>query len=363
MRCRRRQAFLCLLGGVPLFSTGGPLPIWPTPNDGFFKNQPKGTYLQPTASGKIESAEFGFVRNNGQRFHEGIDIKPVQRNKRNEPTDKVCAVLPGTVAYLNRQPGKSSYGTYVALEHRDGGFRYYSLYAHLFSVSNTLSVGKRVTSGTLLGVMGHSGTLKIPRSRAHLHFEIGIPLGTETSFREWYRAQKYKSRNAHGPWNGFNLLGLDPLDFYRQRQPWPVYFRSLPIAFRAKVGFPGIPSFLKDNPGLMDTPIPSTLGGWEIGFHWTGCPLRWTPLTQDAPPRGQWILTQWDETELRRHGSHRTLRIDPKGHVHVGKTLDKVIKLLFHPSRFQRASNDGPKSVKKWVQMKNDPMGKPQARI
>ena len=56
---------------------GGAVEVaWPTAMPRPDIRQPE-TFVQPTASGKLESGLFGMTRNDGTRFHEGVDIRPL----------------------------------------------------------------------------------------------------------------------------------------------------------------------------------------------------------------------------------------------------------------------------------------------
>src|SRR5476651_981681 len=112
-------AALCWLGaGVAVRAAGPRLEMdWPTPNPAWIEGRPRAEFLQATASGEPESGGFGCVRSGGEQFHEGIDLKPVTRDKAGEPADKVFAVLPGIVRYVNEKAGDSNYGRYLVLEH------------------------------------------------------------------------------------------------------------------------------------------------------------------------------------------------------------------------------------------------------
>ena len=79
--------------------------IWPTANPAFQNGQSIEAYIQPTASGVLESGLFGCVRNGGARFHEGMDLYPLSRDPRGEALDKIYAVLPGRVVYVNASAG------------------------------------------------------------------------------------------------------------------------------------------------------------------------------------------------------------------------------------------------------------------
>ena len=61
--------------------------------------------------------------------------------------------------------------------------------------------------------MGNSaGGYEIPEIRAHLHFEIGVQLSIIFSLGIRHNL---RNQNWHKNWNGKNLLGVDPLDFYQ----------------------------------------------------------------------------------------------------------------------------------------------------
>lgn len=255
--------------------------IWPTPNPAFQNGQSIEAFVQPTVSGVTESGLFGCVRNNGGRFHEGLDLYPVARDKRGEATDAVYAVLPGRVVHVNKTSGHSNYGRYIVVEHDQETPAFHTLYAHLASVDEGIAVGSRVESGTSLGVMGRSSSSPIPRTRAHLHFEIGFRLTGQ--FQAWYDRQKFGSKNRHGSWNGMNLVSIDPLDFYRSVRRGKVsnvyeYLKSTPAYARIRVQTSSIPDFVKDYPALVTRPYAGRqVVAWDIAFSQYGVPKEWTP--------------------------------------------------------------------------------------
>ncbi|MEO7597994.1 MAG: M23 family metallopeptidase, partial [Opitutus sp.] len=188
---------------------------WPTPNPAWSDGRPPREFLQHAGSGEAESGGFGGVRSGGIQFHEGIDIRPLARDRRGEPTDEVYAAMSGLVRHVSTNPGNSSYGRYVVLEHPEVEPGVYTLYAHLARVSSDVRIGSTVKIRQVLGVMGHSsGGYVIPKDRAHLHFEIGVMM--TRNFQAWYDSKKFGSRNDHNVWNGMNLMGIDPLDFLDQ---------------------------------------------------------------------------------------------------------------------------------------------------
>lgn len=185
----------------------------PTANDALLRGR-EAEFFQPTVEGTVESGSFGCVRRAGRRFHEGIDIRSVRRDKRGEPLDPVHAVAGGEVAFINTRPGLSNYGRYIVLAHQWDGVAVLTLYAHLSAVANGLVVGQPVTKGQVIGTLGHSSNTRegIAPERAHLHFEIDVMLNP--NFRVWY-AKRDPKAPPFGNFNGRNLFGLDPAAFYR----------------------------------------------------------------------------------------------------------------------------------------------------
>ena len=92
----------------------------PTENRYLFENQPKRFY-QPTISRRLISGMFGFTRTSEpeparifERFHKGIDIKPLRRDARGEPLDPVRACADGVVVRVNDNERISDYGKRVS---------------------------------------------------------------------------------------------------------------------------------------------------------------------------------------------------------------------------------------------------------
>lgn len=255
--------------------------IWPTPNPAFQNGEPIEAYVQPTVSGLVKSGLFGCVRNSGTRFHEGLDLFPVKRDRRGEAVDPIYAVLPGKVVYTNRVAGHSSYGRYVVIEHDQEEPSYHTFYAHLASVGDGIRPGASVEAGTVIGIMGRSASYTIPRSRAHLHFEIGFRLTDD--FQTWFDRQRFGSKNRHGVWSGMNLVSIDPLAFYRSIRKGEVrnlyeHLQRLPAAARVRVYGNELPDFVRNYPALVTKPFEGrTVVAWDIAFTQYGVPKEWTP--------------------------------------------------------------------------------------
>jgi len=257
---------------------------WPTPNPAWEQGKSYEAWAQPTVSGDPESGLFGCVRTNGSQFHEGLDIRPVSRDSRGEPADKISAAMHGVVRHVNAKAGESNYGRYIVIEHPGLTPAVFTLYAHLSKIEAGIGPGVSVKAGQVIATMGHTGGGgNIPRDRAHLHFEIGLRVTNE--FQSWYNWRKFGSPNEQGLWNGMNLMGIDPLDFLRQWRARKVdnfqeYLDRLRTIVKVRVASSRTPDFIQRYPALLRKPLPMGLvAGWEIECNSTGLPFSWTPLT------------------------------------------------------------------------------------
>ena len=97
----------------------------------------------------------GFGYRDGGEFHGGIDIMAPGGST-------IMAASPGTVVTVAEDDG---WGAYVKVDHGGG---IYTLYAHMISGSQTVSVGQFVNAGEGLGLVGQTGYASVP----HLHFEV-----------------------------------------------------------------------------------------------------------------------------------------------------------------------------------------------
>lgn len=259
--------------------------VWPTPNKAFLEGRGIEAFVQPTASGQVESGLFGCRRSGGAQFHEGLDLKPVTRDRKGEATDPIFAAMDGIVRHISRVAGNSNYGRYIVLEHPGVTPAVYTLYAHLAAVEPGLAPGQTVKAGQVLGTMGRSASGNaIPRDRAHLHFEIGVAL--TRNFQFWYNSRKFGSPNDHGMWNGMNLAGIDPLEFFTRWRDGRVsnfeeHFRAEPVAVTVRVFKKSIPDYVDRYPFFLSKPLPADggIGGWEVAFNGFGVPVGFTPLT------------------------------------------------------------------------------------
>jgi len=295
-------AFLAALPSGLLLASGGL--VWPTPNPAFQEGKPIEAFVQHTSSGRVESGLFGCVRNGGAKFHEGLDLYPIKRTRRGDALDPVYAVLPGRVVHISKRSGYSSYGRYIVVQHDGESPAFHSLYAHMASFNPAIRVGSRVEAGTELGIMGRSaGGYSIPRSRSHLHLELGVQL--TDNFQLWFDRQKLGSPNRHGNWNGLNLVSVDPLDFYRKMRDGAVsgfdeYLKLLPVAARIRVHSSKVPRFVQNYPALLRRGYAGrNVVAWDIAFTEFGLPKEWIPRFAEEKLGG-------------RSGEVRVLAYNPK---------------------------------------------------
>jgi len=182
----------------------------PTANQSIYEKGQEEKFFVPTPGKTWISGTFGCVRTEGWQFHEGLDIKCLQRDKRGEPLDPVMATADGTVAYFNTHPSLSNYGNYVILRHQIDGMEVCSLYAHLSAVRPGLTIGQPVKAGETIATMGRTSNTRqrISIDRAHVHFELDFVVNER--YGAWHKSAIPGERNDHGDWNGKNLLGIDP---------------------------------------------------------------------------------------------------------------------------------------------------------
>ncbi len=308
---------------------------WPTPSKAWERGSDYKSWAQPTVSGDPRSGLWGSVRSSGTQFHEGLDIKPVGRDRNGEATDSVSAAMDGVVRHINTKPGDSSYGRYVVLEHPGFSPAVYTLYAHLAKVEPGLRAGLSVSRGQRLGIMGRSaGGYAIPKERAHLHFEIGLRLTDD--FASWFTWKKFGSPNQHGIWNGMNLMGINPQDFldqWRRRRVdnFAQYFSGLDSAVRVRVVTTRTPDFIRRYPALLKKPIDGLVGGWEVQCDVTGLPFTWTPLSpRDVAGKrpGTVEIVAMDNAALRSFRG-KTLVRTRNGHHTPGPDLNTMLQLVF----------------------------------
>jgi hypothetical protein len=294
MRLSGRHCAMTFLAGFFAIAASQAEPlnlVLPTNNDAIFHGEGAEFYqyierdYKGEKSTPWEGGRYGFVRNPVEtsagivytRLHEGIDIRPLQRDANGEPLDPVRAIAAGVVVHTNHAPGFSNYGRYVVVEHRFDGCKYYSLYGHLNSI--TVHDGQRVQPRDQLAVMGHTGE-GLNQARAHVHLELNLMLSRQ--FESWHDTFFKNDPNHHGIYNGLNLVGLDIARLYLALQKRPALT---------------IPEFLSEEETLYRVLLPASKNfdlpkfypwmvrekaegeppSWEVSFNRAGVPLKIQP--------------------------------------------------------------------------------------
>lgn len=265
--------------------------ILPTDNDALFSGDGPAFYqyiernYKGVKSTPWEGGQYGFVRDPTDtaagivytRFHEGIDIKPVQRDASGEPLDQIRAIADGKVVHSNPVASHSNYGRYVVIEHRWAGSNYYSLYGHLSAI--TVKPGQAVHKGEPIAVMGYTGK-GINRERAHVHLELNLL--RSHSFESWHDTFFHTDPNHNGIYNGLNLVGLDIARLYLalRKNPSltiPQFLDGEEVYY--KVLLPRSPHFElpRRYTWLLHSGATAKMSSWEVSFARSGFPLKIEP--------------------------------------------------------------------------------------
>lgn len=278
---------LCLTGIVRAV----PLDLrLPTENHHLLTGEPDQFYqyvdrnFEGVASKPWEAGSYGYVRTavriNGEvlltKFHEGIDISPVKRDKAGNPLDLVSSIADGRVVYINSQGSRGDYGKYVVIEHEWENSGVISLYAHLAEI--TVKPGDEVKAGSVIGRMGYTGT-GITRVRAHCHLELGMLMSTR--YDDWHKAYG-GGINYHGNYHGWNITGGEVARFFLEHQTDPErkfsdFIAATPVYFKVTAPSTGkIPDFVKRYPWITHAPADDARS-WQISFSATGLPVAFEP--------------------------------------------------------------------------------------
>ena len=245
-----------------------------------------------------EGGQFGFWRDPRRissgiayaRFHEGLDVKPLQRDAAGNPLDEVHSMLPGEVVYVTASAGQSNYGNYIVIKHDWGEGPFFSLYAHLKTAC--VAAGTQVTAGQVIARMGFTGS-GIDQRRAHVHVELNVMLSTE--FDLWHNTG-FNTPNHHGIYNGMNLLGLDLQALYLAHAKNPAlsvaeWMRSSEAWIEITVPGSAKMELLKRHPWLRESSAASA-ASWQIRFTRWGLPICIKPCSQAVSgPIVSWLKT------------------------------------------------------------------------
>ncbi|HYG24586.1 MAG TPA: M23 family metallopeptidase [Verrucomicrobiae bacterium] len=284
----------------------------PTANRALFDPGGEPKFFVETVGKTWTSGCFGCVRSDGWQMHEGLDIRCLQRDKRNEPLDPVLATADGTVAYINRKSGLSNYGNYIVLRHRIENLEVYSLYAHLSETVPGLKAGQEVKAGEQIAIMGRTANTRegISRDRAHLHFEINLLVNDR--FSTWFKQNSPGERNDHGNWNGQNMLGLDPrlilLIEQNGRFNLVPFIQKQTEFCRVVVRDREFPWLKRYSPLLTQNAVAAKEGvaGYELVMNYNGVPFQLIPrAASEMKHRGKYHLLSVNEAEYRKNPCRR----------------------------------------------------------
>jgi murein DD-endopeptidase MepM/ murein hydrolase activator NlpD len=260
----------------------------PTANDAIYRNDGPGFYqhidrdYKGAKSTPWEGGQYGFVRDPIEtakglvytRFHEGIDIRPLNRDANGEPTDEIHAIAAGKVVHVNPVPGYSNYGRYIVIEHEWGGSNYYSLYGHLSAAR--VSPGQNVAKGAVIGVMGHTGA-GLNRERSHVHLELNLMLSHH--FEAWYEKYSKTDPNHNGIYNGINLTGINTARLYLALQKdsgltIPKFLEGEEVFFKVTVPKSKNFELARAYPWMLRGDVNDSDPSWEVSFERSGVPLQ-----------------------------------------------------------------------------------------
>ena len=302
-----------LLGCLPNLLNGQVFRL-PTANRAIFEAGGEERFFVGTTGKPWTSGTFGCVRSEGWQFHEGLDIRSIQRGARREPSDPVMAAADGTVAYLNQRVSTSNYGKYAVVRHSIEGMEIFTLYAHLSDFAPGLAPGKAVKAGDVIATMGRTSNTRerISLERAHVHFEINL-LVTDR-FPAWFKKEHPRLRDDHGIWNGMNMLGMDPREVLLEQQAQGAKFsvlkfvQSRPELCRVLIRDADF-SFPKRYPMLVQpNPIAQKEGaaGYEVVFNFSGLPMSLTPrAASEIKNRTRYQLLSVNAAEQQKNPCRR----------------------------------------------------------
>jgi hypothetical protein len=330
-------AGVALLTVLSLPATGATY-VLPTANTNLFVPGAEAEYFTPTVGKEWPSGTFGCTRTDGWQFHEGIDIRAQQRDRRGEPTDPVMAIADGVVLYINPKAGLSNFGNYIVVGHRLNGLEVCTLYAHLREIREGLTTGTPVRAGTVIGTLGRTANTRsgISKDRAHLHLEVGLFLNTR--FADWYADRIPGARNDHGMFNGQNLSGFDPAALLREAHragdgfDLLHFLQTQPELCRVQVRETDF-AFLERYQALV-IPRPDLLGakpaGYEIVFSHVGVPMKLIPRSAaELASRSRIHLLSVNESVQREHPCRKLVR-QRQGRWELAANGERLVDLLLH---------------------------------
>ncbi len=319
--------------------------VLPTPNTALFDGKPEDYYMYTNrtfagvSSKPWTAGQYGFVRNPlktksegviATKFHEGLDIKPIKRDRSQNPLDEIRAIAAGKVVYVNNSRA-GDYGRYLVIQHDWGYGLFFSLYAHLSQINCT--VDQEVAAGDAIAIMGFTGN-GINRERSHLHLELGIMASDR--FDDWH-AQFYGGKSPRGLYNGLNLIGLDiaSLLLAEKQNPnitIPQFLSGASPYFKVAVPRgPDLLSITKRYPWLLKGDSSQRSHSWEISFTDSGIPLSVIPSNRKvAKPTVTFVRTTRSKheyyTRKRLTGTGRRASLTARGQRFIALFTDQAVK-------------------------------------
>ena len=329
----RQATLLAFYGSISLHAEMFRLP---TANRALYEPGGEERFFVGTVGKNWVSGTFGCVRSDGWQIHEGLDIRCLQRDRHDEPTDPVMATADGTVAYINKHPSLSNYGNYIVLQHQIEGMEIFSLYAHLHSVRDGLKAGDAVKAGEVIAIMGRTANTSetITKDRAHVHFELDLFVNDR--FSEWFRHNLPGERNDHGIWNGQNLNGIDARLILLQQQRLGDkfslldYLRSETELCRVFVRSTSFPWLRRYAPLVKRNPVAEREGvaGYEIALDFNGVAFELIPrAASEIKGKGRFQLLSVNQDEEAKNPC-RKIVVLRGGRWELGEYGIKSLELL-----------------------------------
>ncbi len=139
-----------------------------------------------------EGGTFGFTRDQGTRFHDGIDISsPLNSNLFAANAGEVTAVVDSL------SPGefkRDSYGNYIEIKSIIDGNEVYMRYAHLNGVN--VSLGDQIYAGEKIGITGDTGNAQSTEEITvlpHVHVKAELGASRNKVNPNQYMATKFNN--------------------------------------------------------------------------------------------------------------------------------------------------------------------------
>jgi murein DD-endopeptidase MepM/ murein hydrolase activator NlpD len=308
----------------------------PTANRALFQPGDEEKYFVGTTGKPWMSGTFGCVRSDGAQFHEGLDIRCIERDKKGEPKDPVLATADGTVAYINKKPALSNYGNYLVLKHRIDGLEIYSLYAHLHEIRSDLKIGSAVKTGETVAIMGRTSNTRerISKERAHVHFELDFFLNDR--FSTWYKKNFPGQRDDHHEWNGQNMIGVDPrailIADHKSANKFNLldWIQNQAELCRVVVRDTKFPWLKRYEPLIRQNPIAQKEGvaGYELVLNFNGLPCQIIPrAASEIKGSAKYRLLSVNEKEYQKNPC-RKLVTKRNGRWELGNNGTRFLDLL-----------------------------------